>query len=738
MSPHPSSQAASTPALPQTDSERHRKRRKTAIACQNCRSRKVRTGDGVANGYLVYNVIDGQDDTHEYIQSLKQKLQMYERKSSEGQIQPADCEEAASPARNPQPTDWQGNAFYGSDPRQGQSASTISTHTSSMTILPRASGYGSDGRTLTDQSPSIDNHSGHEPPSSHYPAVRDLIKQGYMGDSSSASFMNNLRRTVRARNSLGVGNSEAEPLPRLTLIELGPKSDSTAALPHDENLALPPRHIANSLMDTYWRNNYPLYPAVDRSSFQSCYEAIWSGSSLGGDETMTHCILNLMLALAAQSTGPAPPGCPNTIKQTPYISRARNLMRPVLLTGWSFQLVQAIILYAQYLQSTDDPHQCWTVVGMAIRMAESMGLHIASTSRNLKNPMEKELARRVWYCCVTLDRVVSMTLGRSPTISMSSANAVDRPSIEPPVTASNPGDNSHPERHQNLDIFVYSLLLFNILHQILLNFYAPNQTLEKDDVPAHLSTVMDLEENLQDWVQSLPPHLRTSSDAASSSKIQTSLLKLRYVNVRLLLYRPILSFTILRSSRSEYLPRDLPVRTAALLACSTACIESALDMASFTYHEISTDASSSQAPASPWWYNVCYSYTAATAILAARVSVTLVAGVGMSNLDSGIKQCVSVLEHYKAMFPSASRCLAALSHIALDLETDMTEQAASRNTERYGPAHQLDLTNQQLLMDYSEGGFVDASWLDSVPFDLLPDQWLQPEELTRMINRGSE
>lgn len=79
-------------------------------------------------------------------------------------------------------------------------------------------------------------------------------------------------------------------------------------------------------------------------------------------------------------------------------------MRIDVIGGWSIELVQALILCAQFLQSTDEPHRYWTVVGTSIRMAESLGIHLPSTYQKLRVPSERVLAKRVWDCCVSLDR----------------------------------------------------------------------------------------------------------------------------------------------------------------------------------------------------------------------------------------------------------------------------------------------------------------------------------------------
>ena len=63
---------------------------------------------------------------------------------------------------------------------------------------------------------------------------------------------------------------------------------------------------------------------------------------------------------------------------------------------WSLQLIQVLLLSAEFLQSTDEPHQCWVAVGIAIRVAQSLGLRLNSTSEESQYSQQAvELLRRV-------------------------------------------------------------------------------------------------------------------------------------------------------------------------------------------------------------------------------------------------------------------------------------------------------------------------------------------------------
>ena len=87
-----------------------------------------------------------------------------------------------------------------------------------------------------------------------------------------------------------------------------------------------------------------------------------------------------------------------------FFSRAKDLFQFSLWDKGSAGLIQCLLLMAQYLQSTDSAHQCWIVTGLAIRNAQSLGLHLPRTIVSLRSFHEQQLARKLWHGCVLMDR----------------------------------------------------------------------------------------------------------------------------------------------------------------------------------------------------------------------------------------------------------------------------------------------------------------------------------------------
>src|SRR5436190_20215595 len=66
-------------------------------------------------------------------------------------------------------------------------------------------------------------------------------------------------------------------------------------------------------------------------------------------------------------------------------------------------LAQMLLLMCQYLQSTQNVEDCWSILAVVIPGAQSIGLH---TCPRDGTPLEKELRKRAWYGCVYLDRLL--------------------------------------------------------------------------------------------------------------------------------------------------------------------------------------------------------------------------------------------------------------------------------------------------------------------------------------------
>ncbi|TDZ16357.1 Bikaverin cluster transcription factor bik5 [Colletotrichum orbiculare MAFF 240422] len=78
-------------------------------------------------------------------------------------------------------------------------------------------------------------------------------------------------------------------------------------------------------------------------------------------------------------------------------------------------VLQAFVLFLTLVRRHDDTRFCWTLTGLAIRIAQGLGIHRDGTNFNLP-PFETEMRRRLWWAICTLDLRSAEELGSDLTI----------------------------------------------------------------------------------------------------------------------------------------------------------------------------------------------------------------------------------------------------------------------------------------------------------------------------------
>ncbi|KEF62745.1 uncharacterized protein A1O9_00718 [Exophiala aquamarina CBS 119918] len=592
----------------------------------------------------------------------------------------------------------------------------------------------------------------------------------YFGGSSAGSFVGQVRAAVSQK--LNVRDQ------RLPTDEITDGSDPSSArlqshsrLPID--FVLPSRRRADELMEVYWEFVYPLYPYVDKTETILKYQDLWKEKSDYDEEAIFICGLNVIFALSCQLIGETHQR-ENSAKV--FFERAKSLLDP--WHSGSFQYVQVCLLLGQYFQSTNDPHQCWTTVGMAIRTGQSLGLHLPETSENTASPRKRELLRKVWHGCVIMDRITSMTYGRPTMIGKDLAAAVPRPLGIDEDRLQPFGPVPTPDRPSIVDFFVETLGLYEILYDILVAFYSSSIA---DDGSGEGRwaryfggsepdtnkgpSVHAIDRRLIRWEANLPSHLKTEqvSTQTETNKYfvrQAVILRQRYLHIRLLALRPVLSAYVAAETSNDDITSTFGGILTQRIAfqCAIVCITVAQDTIDLAYTRRSGDPAA-VGPIAAWWYNVLFVYSAATVLVAGKLCPSILTELSEKSISRSWHRAIEILEHYQAFGPVIKQLVAA-QHVLfntlpehysqtkgsrrpenssghLDLDANNLSALSSRYIAPMGPnpySHldsdidvgggcnplaSADLSNQAFNYDFD---FVfdnnDLSWLNSMPFEL--------------------
>lgn len=146
-----------------------------------------------------------------------------------------------------------------------------------------------------------------------------------------------------------------------------------------------------------------------------CYEQLWVANrgqrskSRYGDysKPMFHAILNILLAIGCQYSNTSVPQQSFPMADLFY-QRSKKLI-PFDELDNSLSTVQLLLLTGIYLQSTRYLDRCWNTIGLALRIAQGLGLHINKPISVTESQKQREMRRRVWYICVMMDRYTCLS-----------------------------------------------------------------------------------------------------------------------------------------------------------------------------------------------------------------------------------------------------------------------------------------------------------------------------------------
>ncbi|OBT97544.2 hypothetical protein VE01_04454 [Pseudogymnoascus verrucosus] len=509
----------------------------------------------------------------------------------------------------------------------------------------------------------------------------------FYGSSSAVSFQHQVRETLRA----STGESDFV-YPKL------PATKQSRAAVHGlssflgeglssrlEALTLPPRALADHLLDLYWARVHCLYPFIHKPSFLESYEQIWARDSavddrhvsteavgLGGSNcgpATFSCALNAVFALSCQFSDL--PSAEREALTSTFFLRGKYFLHIDILDEGDLALVQALLIMAQFLQSTHYPDRCWNMVGLAYRVAQGIGLYIDDGNEN-RSPIEVEMRRRAWYGCIMLDTVVSMTLGR-PSITTGQSD------IPLPIASNDDSlislSASSADNVPVTSFFVQALKVNKILAEVLTDVYKPlshlggRNKIGQQPRFCFFDVIIDLDNNLSHFERNVPEQLYWGwrDQAHRSTEIvtrQRNVLHARFVHLKLLLYRPILNQLCVESklgvAAKGSSDRERQHATSNMLyghfaqRCAEACVGAAEELIDIVDHASQTAATDA------WWYNVFYLFSSAMVLILAEVCPTVLASRVPSTVQKSWDQCQRALERMGLHNDAANQCAKTL------------------------------------------------------------------------------
>jgi hypothetical protein len=382
--------------------------------------------------------------------------------------------------------------------------------------------------------------------SHHTPATDHVeLPSEYFGESSTFDFITKVcsPREDRPKDPISSIRCQSLGSDVTSLANSSPSApifDSCLlGIGNDELFSLPNRSVADRLVDAYFDFIHPLNTYLHEYKFRQRYDCLWLRKEAGGEEAAENNLawfglVNLVFAFGSDHANHAKLIGSIPIRNTLFFKRAKTFVFSSLFQAASIDLVQALLLMGQYLHSSLELDNSWIVVGLAIRMAQSLGLHLATSTPNI---IDQEVRKRVWWGCFVIDRLLSMKVGRPPTIHDGPEVTVGLPLAIDDEYLTN--DSERPPIQpigvpSKFDFLTYVITQCRLLERICNTLYSGRQVdIHRPgltDISKLLALAIQLDGDLAAWQQTLPTHLQFDSQVSGwHYERQRSTLLMRYV-----------------------------------------------------------------------------------------------------------------------------------------------------------------------------------------------------------------
>ncbi|KAL1961728.1 hypothetical protein VTN77DRAFT_1128 [Rasamsonia byssochlamydoides] len=521
-------------------------------------------------------------------------------------------------------------------------------------------------------------------------AKKDRKSATYVGKASDIHFFNTIRECIRQQEAIDLASEDrGDPCYDQTDIPENPIS-------FGKPLQFPSREEAARYLDIYFSTIHVAYPFLRKSTVLAHFERMWSEEVDEQQDRPWLALLNFIFAIGSyymsfphdEKTDFNPHF--QYFEQGLYFSN--ELMASCTLTNVWILLVQCFFLLA--VCQTDS---CWNTLGFAIRMGQSIGLHVENPSSmrglDVSYAAEREMRRRTWYSMYVLDRLLALQLGRPMAIHEEDFNILS-PSRSEKLSFCSNADQDSSEREDPtlrasmMDYFIHVIQFSHIVGWVIRELYQPTQVEASPD--KMLSSASALDRRLSEWKARLPRHLRFDLGHTFEKSIvfqrQRNMLAVKFHHLRALIHRPFLCLPMLQRNNDAFMAlfqRD----SQKIKEAERICVSEAQHTAHLLHNVVDEK---SLVHDFPWWQMIsCLICASSILFVAETFSRGDITGSGEDPqlLREDAETCLKVFEALSVKSAAAKKAVDMLQGLARLRSLSRT----TRNGRKTSPAHAAQL-----------------------------------------------
>ncbi|KAJ5360354.1 hypothetical protein N7517_009545 [Penicillium concentricum] len=382
------------------------------------------------------------------------------------------------------------------------------------------------------------------------------------------------------------------------------------------------------------------------------------------------------------------------------------------------------------------PQKSFRSIGMAIHVAQDLGLHLPATIESINDSRERDLACRVWNGCIIMDRIASMTFGCAPKVPQAVAKQGLDTLVLHSMEFGGTGNTTLPSKAK---FYISFCRLHHIIGDVLETFYNSSDSKADPDSSRDLTSVklsspssfekftslFRIESDLCNWTESLHLYFRMSSDLEDPTPTkqitrQANVLRARYLSVRLLLFRPFLSQVHrpkIDNAPGVNLYSEDQIVGSVVFECQIQCVKAAEVMIDFIIRNLPEQTQADILPSN--WYTVSYIYMAVTILLAAQISPQIVEHFSLARLKNLLQNACEILKEYEKNTALASRCSSVLKLVQenIDMRGSGTDYAAGEGSQDAMNQDNTMIQGAAMEGQESQNNLENLAWLENYAFD---------------------